>query len=795
MNSKSKYFKTAFLTLVTIMMTALPSHAILPLKKPQPVVAKPAITEGVSWELAEYRKNLISDIRYDISFQIPEATNLKVKGEETISFRLSRKDDVVLDFRESADKIIAITANGAKCNAKVEREHIVIGKEQLRKGNNKINIRFIAGDQSLNRREGYVYTLFVPDRARTAFPCFDQPNMKGRFTLSLTVNKNWKAVTNTNQVSVTNTLGLQDIRSAKTIKFAETEPLSTYLFAFAAGDFQYKQHTEDGKTIGAYYRETDEKRVAQLPEIMHQVVYSLKWQEDFTGMPYPFAKYDLVILPGFQFGGMEHTGATFYNDTRLFLSENPTQDELLARTELIAHETSHMWFGDAVTMNWFDDVWTKEVFANYFAAEITNPLFPDIDHKLNWQKTYVSAAVSQDRTEGRTSIRQPLDNLRYAGLVYNNIIYNKAPVMMRKMVNIMGKDAFRSGIQEYLAKYKYGNATWDDLIAILDSKTPQDLKAFSKEWVDTPMWPKRKAMSALDGIDEDFYGYTELTGHQADQLFHNPSLTPSQRQKMLMNMYENYLTGSIGYTTMMKAAYLTAINDTIPLLASTAINYMYELMLSNSGFEKLEGSLWNVAKHHSQASRRAQIMRLLISRARSKSVQDSLYNAWEKQSAKDISERDYMTLAYELAVRMPEKADEIIAKQRARISDPDRQKQFDFISRAVSADEGKRDALFESFSQAENRRIEPWVQTSLYYLNHPLRDKASVKYIVKALELLPEIQRTGDIFFPQSWCSQLLAGHRCKEAREAVETYLRQHNDIHPMLKSKVLTAAHLLLK
>ena len=132
-------------------------------------------------------------------------------------------------------------------------------------------------------------------------------------------------------------------------------------------------------------------------------------------MPYPFAKYDFVVLPGFQFGGMEHAGATFYNDTRLFLSANPTPDEILRRIELIAHETAHMWFGDAVTMKWFNDVWTKEVFANYFAAAITEPLFPEANHELNFLRTYKAAAMAQDRTEGRTAIRQSLDNMNNAG--------------------------------------------------------------------------------------------------------------------------------------------------------------------------------------------------------------------------------------------------------------------------------------------------------------------------------------------------------------------------------------------
>lgn len=107
---------------------------------------------------------------------------------------------------------------------------------------------------------------------------------------------------------------------------------------------------------------------------------------------------------------MEHTGATLYNDNGIFLSEHPTPDEELNRAELIAQETSHMWFGDLVTMDWFDDVWTKEVFANYFAARIVEPLFPEINHTQNKLKTFTAASLSEDRTMGTNAIPQAADN-------------------------------------------------------------------------------------------------------------------------------------------------------------------------------------------------------------------------------------------------------------------------------------------------------------------------------------------------------------------------------------------------
>lgn len=749
------------------------------------------VEEGVSQTLAEQRRAQIRQLAYELTFKLPADREEAIRATETIRLALETPDEIVLDFREPDKRVQQIRVNGQPCEVVTADDHLVIPKKLTRSGENRLFIDFTAGSQSLNRREDYLYTLFVPDRAHTAFPCFDQPDLKASFSLTLEMPEAWKAVSNGPIQSD------QRDGGRRRVSFAATEPLPTYLFAFAAGEFQYQYFPEE--KLGAYYRETDTARVAQLPEIARQIAFSIDWLERFTGVAYPFAKYDFVVLPGFQFGGMEHTGATFYNDNTLFLPAHPTPDEVLHRTELIAHETAHMWFGDAVTMQWFNDVWTKEVFANYFAAEITAPLFPDINHSLNWLKTYVAAAVSQDRTEGRTSIRQPLDNMRNAGLVYNTIIYNKAPVMMRKMVELMGSDAFRRGIQKYVAQYKYGNATWDDLIDLLDGETPADLRTFSRTWVDEAYWPHRTASSFLEGRDASFYGYLELSVAQADSLMNYwPTETdPTARQALLMNLYENYCTGRIG-----EEPWLTFLTRSLPheqdmLTASTLISYLAEPMQIGMGrqMEPVEESLWQMATDHPLPSVRTQLLRLLIRRSSSEAVVRRLYDLWQTGSDPRLSVNDFMTLTYELAIRMPEQADRLIALQRERIDNPDRLRQFDFVARAVVASEAARDTLFASLSDVQARKIEPWTLTLLYYLNHPMRDEQSVRYILPALELLPEIQRTGDIFFPGNWSSNLLAGHRSKGAAEAVQQFLTTHPELHPMLRKKVQAAAYFLFR
>ena len=761
------------------------------------------LCDGVPLQLAEWRSGVLSDVRYDLHFRIISDSDIEIKACESVSFILSKKVDAVLDFAGERAGEVRVSIDSAEIPVRIVNEHIVIPSKYLVKGRNVIDMEFIAGNSALNRRDGCIYTLFVPDRARTVFPCFDQPDIKARYALTLDIPEQWKAVSNSplagdcadllygssSEVSIK-----QDILPGlRRWVFSPTAPLPTYLFAFAAGEFEYQYFPE--YRTGAFHRGKDPAQTAQIPEIAREVRFALDWLEGYTAMPYPFAKYDFVVLPGFQFGGMEHAGATFYNDTRLFLSANPTPDEILRRIELIAHETAHMWFGDAVTMKWFNDVWTKEVFANYFAAAITEPLFPEANHELNFLRTYKAAAMAQDRTEGRTAIRQSLDNMNNAGLVYNNIIYNKAPVMMRKLAAMMGEDAFRAGIREYLAEFKYGNATWDDLIAILAKHTDEDVAGFSRTWVDQPYWPEYQALNCSDAEDSERYGLIRLNPAQADSVMSVRPMPedPVRRLALLMNLNENYLTGGIADMPWLRFLMHSLSGEEDALIAAAISGYMAEPLLSchSAGQDAgdIEAGILEMSENHSVKSVRTLLLRLLAKNAFSQDTAGRLYEIWSSGEDGRLSQRDNMTLAYELAVRMPDKAKEIIDTQRGRLRNPDLLREFDFISRAVTPSEAARDSLFASLGNKEERRIEPWTQAVLYYLNHPLRSASAVKYIRPALELLPEIQRTGDIFFPAGWCSNLLAGHRSVEARIAVRQYLDDHPELNPMLRSKVLQA------
>ncbi|MCR5548892.1 MAG: aminopeptidase [Bacteroidales bacterium] len=811
----------------------------------------PAVEEGVSRGLAEFRAERISGLRYDLAFRIPAEQAERVTGDGTISFSLSRRASVQLDFREGRDAVTSLKVNGSDCPADYRNEHIVLDRRLLRKGENRVEVSFISGDRSLNRNGDYLYTLFVPDRARTVFPCFDQPDLKGRFSLSLEIPASWEAVANGPEESVSVSAG------RKTIRYLETPPLSTYLFSFAAGEWRKETRFRNGEPLSVYFRETDPAKVAQIDDIFSQVFQALDWLEAYTGIPNPFPKYDFVIVPGFQFGGMEHPGAILFNDKRMFLGAAPTTAEKLSRIELIAHETSHLWFGDAVTMRWFNDVWTKEVYANYFGAQISTPLFPEVNVPLRDFRNFNLPAYAEDRTAGTNAIRRDLPNLSSAGLIYGNIVYDKAPVVMRMLAGLLGEEAFRDGIREYLRKHMYGNADWNDLIAILDSRTDRDLRAWSRVWVEEkgmpeirftregdtlavrqedPLgrglaWPQQISFGDAAGktvlsvwsdapevrvpvpegcpevlfpdLDALSYGWfvpdSATMRAAADVL---PSIPrPEARLSLLATLQENALRGQLAPETLAGVLEKVLGSEKDPLVAGAAVSFLNTLAIHGplAGSELIERLLYDTASDPSFPQEiRLTAFRTLVEVFRTEKVRAELWEVFRK--GKDykglpLNVRDQMALSYELAVRMPGSYDEIRIMQEGRIENKDLLREFRFVYRAVSPDKESRDALFASLLDPENRAVEPWAGAVLGYLNHPLRQKDALSYIYPGLEELPEIQRTGDIFFPKNWCNALLRGHSGVAAKDEVLRFLGDHPDFPPLLECKLLQAADHLLR
>src|SRR5438093_6727785 len=464
-------------------------------------VGMPDPEPGIALTLAQDRLQTIENMRYELSFSIPASPSEALYGRAVLRFVLKDTSrDVVLDFTPGADSLSSLSVAGRPSKFRVVKDHIIIPKENLSSGENTIDIAFRAGEAPFNRNPEFMYTLFVPARAHLAFPCIDQPDLKARYTLELTIPADWQSVANGAEIS------REPAAGRVRIHYAETQPMPTYLFAFAAGKFQVETAARNGRWYRMLHRETDTKKVERNKKAVFDLhASSLEWLEKYTGIPYRFGKFDFVLIPSFQFGGMEHPGSIFYNAASILLDESATENQMLGRANVIAHETSHMWFGDLVTMQWFNDVWMKEVFANFMSAKIVNPSFPNVNHDLRFLVSHYPAAYSVDRTAGTHPIRQELANLDEAGSLYGAIIYEKAPIVMRQLERILGPDKLQDGLRVYLKQFQFGNATWLDLIKVLDERTDLDLTRWSHAWVEEAGRPSIRTL-----VEDDRIGFIQF---------------------------------------------------------------------------------------------------------------------------------------------------------------------------------------------------------------------------------------------------------------------------------------------
>jgi len=451
---------------------------------------------GVSLDLATARAKNISHLRYELALSIPSTRAQPVTGTTVLRFQLADPSKaLVIDFDADGASTATVTTNGVVVPTHAVNGHLVVPPARLRRGENAVRIDFRAGDAPLNRSDDLLYTWFVPANARRAIPCFDQPDLKGRWTVSLEHPAKWQSVANGAERD------RRTVGDRVRVRFQPTQPLPTYVMAFVVGDMKVETATRGGRTMRMFHRESDAAKLARNRDALFDLhAQSLDALERYTGIAYPFGKFDFVLIPAFQPGAMEHPGNIAYKAESVLLDESATQQELLARAHVIAHETAHMWFGNLVTMRWFSDVWTKEVFANFIADKVIVPQFPQVRHDLQFFLAHYWMAYSADRSAGANPIRQPLDNLADAGSVYGVIVYEKSPVVMRQLEALLGEEAFRDGVRDYLRRHAYGNATWDDLIAALAGRTKLDLRHWSRMWVDEPGRPViRTVLEVNDG--------------------------------------------------------------------------------------------------------------------------------------------------------------------------------------------------------------------------------------------------------------------------------------------------------
>ncbi|MFD4198378.1 aminopeptidase N, partial [Amycolatopsis thermoflava] len=325
----------------------------------------------------------------------------------------------------------------------------------------------------------YLHTKFEPFAAHTVFACFDQPDLKATVELTVTAEDGWVVIANAEPAD-------PDPPAAggrRVWRFRPTPPLPPYLVAFAAGPFRRIGSRHGPVPMGLYARDSlAAELTADAPEIFDVVAKGLDFFASLFGVPYPFGKYDQVFAPEYAFGGMEHPGCVTLNERFLF-RHRVTADTRRRRAEVLLHEMAHMWFGDYVTMRWWDDLWLNESFAEAMSVAAQAEVTPYGDGWTPYAHHALPAARHAERLPTSHPIRAVTGDTDAARVNFGPIVYKRGAAVLHDLAEHLGWVTFTAGVRAYLRAHAWGNATLDDFVAALRRVSGADVDRWVAEWV------------------------------------------------------------------------------------------------------------------------------------------------------------------------------------------------------------------------------------------------------------------------------------------------------------------------
>ena len=341
--------------------------------------------------------------------------------------------------------------------------------------------------------ETYLYTHYEPADARRVFADFEQPDLKAPFTFTVTAPAAWGVWSNAVHESVTDEPGAEGEDAARTWAFAPTRPISTYLTAVVAGPYHverdhYSRELPDGGTLEIPLSALCRRSLARYfdaDEILGVTKQGLDFFHDEFDYPYPFGKYDQAFVPEYNIGAMENPGCVTFREEFIFRSK-VTEAAYEGRANVILHEMAHMWFGDLVTMRWWDDLWLKESFADFMGAYAL--LGAGTRYRSGWI-TFANQrkawAYRQDQFPTTHPITADIRDLEDAKLNFDGITYAKGASVLKQLVAYVGREAFFEGARQYFKQYAYGNTVLGDLLGVLERTSGRDLGAWAGAWLQT----------------------------------------------------------------------------------------------------------------------------------------------------------------------------------------------------------------------------------------------------------------------------------------------------------------------
>ena len=360
-------------------------------------------------------------------------------------------------------------------------------------------------------------TQFEATDARRAFPCWDEPACKATFQLTLNIPREMVAVSNT---PILEQAGLD--AGYQSIMFARTPIMSTYLMAFVVGDLSYiEQEAANNTTVGVWTTRGKEEQGRFALETSARM---LGFFNDYFGIPYPLEKLDHLAIPDFAAGAMENWGCITYRETALLVDpENSSAGTRQRVAEVVAHEMAHMWFGDLVTMEWWDDLWLNESFASWMGTKATDWAFPEWEMWTQFVNMDTNRALSLDGLKNSHPIEQEVKDPAEISQLFDAISYSKGASVIRMLEQFLTPEVFRQGLYRYLDANQYANARTGDLWAALEETSQQPVTAIMDSWVAQIGYPVLSvaASETAEGLDlalsQERFVYDHLPGEAAPE--------------------------------------------------------------------------------------------------------------------------------------------------------------------------------------------------------------------------------------------------------------------------------------
>lgn len=434
---------------------------------------------------------------YDL-YVAPDLQKRSFAGKETVTIVVDLPvTEVVLNGAElkindaslldSADKLLGRLE--VRPEPKFERIHF-ISKKTVAPGTYKVAIDFtgILNDKlrgfyrsEFKDGDGKIHliatTQMEPTDARRMFPCFDEPRYKATYKVTAAIDPALTAISNSPIADDK----VDKATNRRVIRFAETPKMSSYLLALVVGPFKSTASiTSDGVPIKVW---CVGDRIALGTYAQQVAVKLLHYYNSYFGVPYPAKKLDLIAIPDFEAGAMENLGAITFRESRFLIdAKSASTASKMEVTSIVAHEMAHMWFGDLVTMKWWDDLWLNEAFATWMATKASDLLRPEW-HRWNEFAVARSHAMGSDSLVSTRSIHFTVDDPLQANEMFDEITYTKGASILRMLERFVGEDVFQKGIQSYISAHQFSNATTNDLWAAIGQAANLDVAALMKNWV------------------------------------------------------------------------------------------------------------------------------------------------------------------------------------------------------------------------------------------------------------------------------------------------------------------------